>query len=68
MKGNKKKILEELKKEENKFLETLDKGIRNFDKVAKDAKRIDGRSAFLLYQSYGFPIEMISKLRAIRYL
>jgi len=62
LKGNKKKILEELKKEENKFLETLDKGIRNFDKVAKDAKRIDGRSAFLLYQSYGFPIEMILEL------
>ena len=43
-------------------METLDKGIRNFDKVAKDAKRIDGRSAFLLYQSYGFPIEMILEL------
>ena len=62
LKSNKKKILEELKKEENKFLETLDKGIRNFEKITKDAKKIDGRSAFLLYQSYGFPIEMILEL------
>ena len=62
LKSNKKKILEELEKEENKFLETLDKGIRNFEKITKDAKKIDGRSAFLLYQSYGFPIEMILEL------
>lgn len=54
-------ILEELKKEENKFQKTLDKGLREFEKMSKD-KKIDGKEAFLLYQSYGFPIEMTQEL------
>ena len=58
----KEKILEELEKEEKKFLETLERGINVFEKLAKDKKRISGKDAFLLYQSYGFPLEMILEL------
>jgi len=58
---NKNKILEELKKEEEKFLETLEKGIREFKKMIKDEK-ISGKEAFLLYQSYGFPIELTKEI------
>ncbi len=58
---NKEKILQELEKEEKRFLETIDKGMRVFEKVIKD-KKIDGREGFLLYQSYGFPIEMTIEL------
>jgi len=54
-------ILTELKKEENKFRKTLDKGLREFEKMSKD-KKIDGKESFLLYQSYGFPLEMIEEL------
>jgi alanyl-tRNA synthetase len=58
---NKEKILSELKKEEEQFEKTLDKGLREFEKMSNN-KKIDGKSSFLLYQSYGFPIEMIREL------
>ncbi|MEK6871704.1 MAG: alanine--tRNA ligase, partial [Nanoarchaeota archaeon] len=57
-----KKILAELEKEEQKFLETLEKGIGVFDKIMIDTKKISGHDAFLLYQSYGFPLEMTQEL------
>jgi alanyl-tRNA synthetase len=59
---NKNKILEELEKEENRFLETLEKGINIFNKLIKDKKQLSGKDTFLLYQSYGFPIEMTTEL------
>jgi len=61
LKRNKEKILEEIQKEENKFLETLEKGMNIFVKLTKDKKEIDCKDSFLLYQSYGFPIEMIEE-------
>ena len=54
-------ILTELKEEEDKFQKTLDKGLKEFEKMSKD-KRIDGKESFLLYQSYGFPLEMIEEI------
>jgi len=60
-KFNQKIILEELKKEETKFQKTLDKGLKEFQKMSND-KIIDGKEAFLLFQSYGFPIEMTKDL------
>lgn len=62
LKNNKQRILEELEKEENRFLETLENGIKEFEKIAKDNNEISGKSAFLLYQSYGFPFEMTQEL------
>jgi alanyl-tRNA synthetase len=60
---NKNKILNELEKEENRFLETLENGIREFKKIIKENKKeISGKSAFLLYQSYGFPLEITKEL------
>jgi len=61
LKTNKEKILHELKREEDQFQKTLDKGLKQFEKMALD-KKIDGKESFLLYQSYGFPIEMIKEL------
>ena len=58
---NKEKILTELKKEEDRFQKTLDKGLREFEKMASD-NEIDGKETFLLFQSYGFPLEMIEEL------
>lgn len=54
-------ILEELRKEENKFRNTLSKGLRKFEEFAKE-KRIGGKNAFLLFQSFGFPFEMTKEL------
>lgn len=59
---NKKIIYSELKKEEDKFQKTLDKGLREFQKMIDKDNQITKEEAFLLYQSYGFPIEMIKEL------
>jgi alanyl-tRNA synthetase len=58
---NKKLIFEVLKKEETQFQKTLEKGLREFEKMAGD-KKISGKEAFLLFQSYGFPLEMTEEL------
>jgi alanyl-tRNA synthetase len=57
----KKFIFDELKKEEDKFQKTLEKGLREFAKVGDD-EVVSGEEAFLLFQSYGFPIEMTQEL------
>ena len=58
---NKQFIFDELKKEEEKFNKTLSKGLSKLDKMIKDNK-ISGTEAFLLFQSFGFPIEMTEEL------
>ncbi len=46
--------------EERKFLQTLAEGERKFKDiaVASDDKKISGKDAFLLYDTYGFPVEL----------
>ncbi|MBI2005479.1 MAG: alanine--tRNA ligase [Candidatus Aenigmarchaeota archaeon] len=55
-------ILTELKKEELKFRNTLERGLRRFEEIARQVKKIDGKNAFLLFQSFGFPMEMTKEL------
>ena len=50
-----KSIVEEIQKEETKFRETLEKGIKEFEK---------GTDAFTLFTTYGFPIELTEELAA----
>jgi alanyl-tRNA synthetase len=59
---NKEKIYKEIEKEEDKFDKTLEKGLNLFNKITKDKKSINGKNTFLLFQSYGFPIEMIKEM------
>lgn len=54
-------ILAELIKEEEKFGRTLDNGLKEFEKMATRGN-LSGDDAFLLFQSYGFPIEMTEEL------
>ena len=61
LKKNKKKILNELKGEESKFSETIDRGLKVFEKLVKNKKSLSGEESFLMYQSYGFPIELIEE-------
>ncbi len=60
-------ILAELKKEIDRFESTLENGMKEFRKIL-DAKRdekvqiIDGKSAFYLYDTFGFPLELTVEL------
>ncbi len=58
---NHKFIYNKLEQEENQFKLTLEKGLKKFNEIATD-KIITGKEAFLLFQSYGFPIEMTQEL------
>ena len=62
LKDNKNIVLEVLKNEKEKFNRTLEKGLREFEKVTKDSKDIDATTAFKLYDTYGFPIELTVEL------
>ncbi len=57
---NKQVVLDVLKNEKEKFNRTLEKGLREFNKVSN--KDIDGDVAFHLYDTYGFPIELTEEL------
>jgi len=56
---DKKKIIEELEKEEKKFSNTLSLGLKKFKKLTIHSKSLSGKNSFLLYQSFGFPLELI---------
>ncbi len=60
LKLNSQKIYEELEKEIDKFSKTLEDGIKQLDKVLQFVKgdTLNGKTAFRLYDTYGFPIEM----------
>ena len=58
---NKDVVLEVLKTEKEKFNRTLEKGLREFEKRSKNGD-IDGLTAFHLYDTYGFPIELTIEL------
>jgi len=62
LRSNQESILTELRKEYKKFNNTLAKGLRRFNRIAKKKNEIDGKDAFLLYQSFGFPIEITMEL------
>ncbi len=55
---NKEVVLEVLKNEKVKFNRTLEKGLREFEKIASKTNNIDATQAFHLYDTYGFPIEL----------
>ena len=62
IKENKDIVLEVLKNEKEKFNRTLNKGLKEFNRVASFGKDIDGETAFHLYDTYGFPIELTVEL------
>ena len=60
LEDNKEVVLEGLKAERIKFNRTLEKGLRKFEKVSD--KDIDGTTAFHLFDTYGFPLELTIEL------
>ncbi len=57
---NKKQIHETIKEEIERFEKTLDKGLKEASKI----EMIDGKKAFDLYQTYGFPLELTIEIFA----
>ncbi|MDQ5927844.1 MAG: alanyl-tRNA synthetase, partial [Patescibacteria group bacterium] len=53
-------ITEEIKKEEERFRQTLERGLKEFEKLPVGA--ISAAQSSMLYQSYGFPFELIEEL------
>jgi len=62
LKENKDFIEEQLVREEEKFSKTLAKGLKELDKIMKKSQAISGRNAFDLYQTFGFPLELIKEI------
>lgn len=59
---NKQKIINTIKKEEERFAKTLDRGYKMLDEFINDKKDIDGESAFKLYDTFGFPFELTKEI------
>lgn len=61
---NENSILEVLANEKNKFNKTLEKGLREFEKLTRNIEgtEISKDIAFKLYDTYGFPIELTEEL------
>ncbi len=77
--ANQNRVVEELDKEEEKFLKTLEQGNKEFEKVVGgmerknqfmkaqnpnyvEEKTINGKSAFRLYDTFGFPLELTCEM------
>ena len=52
-----------LKQEEERFSETLENGMKILEgALAKDPMRLDGKTAFALYDTYGFPLDLTADI------
>ena len=59
---NSEKVFALLEGEQKKFGTTLDKGLKEFEKLFQKQQQISGTDAFNLYQSFGFPLELTEEL------
>ncbi|MFW9910752.1 MAG: alanine--tRNA ligase-related protein, partial [Candidatus Thorarchaeota archaeon] len=59
---NKEFIMNSLTAEEAKFRKTLSKALRRFEKIYQDTGTLTGGDAFLLFTSFGLPLEMTRDL------
>lgn len=65
---SKDRIIAELAAERDKFAKTIEQGLREFDKILMHIPvgTFPGKTAFRLYDTFGFPIEMTEELAAER--
>ncbi len=66
IKENEERIVLELNSERDKFAKTIEQGLKEFDKVLSHLPQgmtvFPGKTAFRLYDTFGFPIEMTEEL------
>ncbi|MGF6181792.1 alanyl-tRNA synthetase [Massilia sp. UYP32] len=57
------RVAQVLKAEEERFGETLENGMKILEaQLAKDPKNLDGATAFTLYDTYGFPLDLTADI------
>ena len=59
-------VYEVLAGEKKKFNSSLEKGLREFEKVASNGQDLDGATAFRLFDTFGFPLELTEELASER--
>ena len=60
---NEERVTGTLKQEEERFAETLETGMAILETaLAENAKRLDGETAFKLYDTFGFPIDLTADI------
>jgi len=68
LRRNREFVFAQLDEEEGRFALTLEKGLRKFEELMDETRGdISGKDTFLLFQSYGFPIEMTIELAKERH-
>jgi alanyl-tRNA synthetase len=58
---NRERIMSEITKEEEKFAKTLEKGLKEFEKM-RTMGAVTGEQAFILFSTYGFPLELTEEM------
>ena len=59
----KERVAQVLKAEEERFGETLENGMKILEaQLAKDPQKLDGGTAFTLYDTYGFPLDLTADI------
>jgi alanyl-tRNA synthetase len=59
----KERVAQVLKQEEERFGETLENGMKILEaQLLKDSKSLDGGTAFTLYDTYGFPLDLTADI------
>ena len=61
---NAEKIKNTVKREEERFKVTLDRGYRLLEDLLEKGKDISGEDAFRLYDTFGFPLELTTEIAA----
>ncbi len=57
------RVADVIRQEEERFGETLGNGMKILEAaLAKDSKRLDGLTAFTLYDTYGFPLDLTADI------
>ncbi|WP_426110740.1 alanine--tRNA ligase [Massilia sp. PWRC2] len=59
----KQRVIQTIRQEEERFGETLENGMKILEaQLARDGKNLDGATAFTLYDTYGFPLDLTADI------
>jgi alanyl-tRNA synthetase len=63
LRSNEARVAQIIKAEEERFAETLEHGMKILEsKLAGGEKTLDGETAFMLYDTYGFPLDLTADI------